>query len=431
MNYFLQMKEILQNLKSYLSILKIRTFFNPLIFILTIIISIIYYKHFSIFFLSRFYLFYFIIIIGLMITLPQKRKQIIIFNELFILLILIVLIFSGSILDNFSKGKLINTIDLSLPVLIMANLYSVGLYYIAFTTFIEYFNNDWTNFFKKKISKNLNKIIDTENIDNIDIKYNEEIKESKNISAQNQLLNFINYLILINNQDNLNKSLEYINKDFQYQKSFNLQDEIIIKIDNNITIEIVELFLKEEYIKIRNRNIIYYNIINFEGIIISANLWNIYKELLKIQNIILIYKSHLFDDPLNIKFINLIDLSTKDTPNILKNIKNIKNINSLSYEIVNITNEIYCLYNLKDKENIKIIDDILKKSTIIHKNNYKKSFILIYQGIIYIFISHEDNILNTKNILEPPFYLTLNSKKLEKTINDIKEQFKKILKLAL
>lgn len=286
-------------------------------------------------------------------------------------------------------------------------------------------------FLRKKISKNLNKIIDTENIDNIDIKYNEEIKESKNISAQNQLLNFINYLILINNQDNLNKSLEYINKDFQYQKSFNLQDEIIIKIDNNITIEIVELFLKEEYIKIRNRNIIYYNIINFEGIIISANLGNIYKELLKIQNIILIYKSHLFDDPLNIKFINLIDLSTKDTPNILKNKKNIKNINSLSYEIVNITNEIYCLYNLKDKENIKIIDDILKKSTIIHKNNYKKSFILIYQGIIYIFISHEDNILNTKNILEPPFYLTLNSKKLEKTINDIKEQFKKILKLAL
>ncbi len=426
------MEEILKNLSSYLLRLKIRIFFNLLVFTLTIIISIIYYKHFHIFFLTKFYWFYPVILL-FAFFIKKIRSKAIIFHELLIPLILIILIFLGNDLDNLSKAKLSNTITITTNILIKYSFFSVLSYSIFFLGYIGFLNDDWKNFFQEEFKKNAKKIINASNIENIDIKYNIEVIESKNISIENPLLNFLNYLILVNTTDNFNKAINYINKNTEHNKDFKLEDEIIIKINNNLTIEAIKIFLKDKYIKRKYGEAGVFDIINFEGFIISTDLKNIYEKLPENKKPILIYKSNLFENPLNIKYINSNDLLLTNEKNISNILPNIENINSLGYQVLTIAHRIYCLYHLEDKNNINLLENILKKAMekLYIKNNYKKSFILFYQGILYLFISHEDNIFNSKNIFDPPPYLTLNSKKIEEAVNNIKNNFEIILELTL
>ncbi|MGB9638217.1 MAG: hypothetical protein ACPL1F_02840, partial [bacterium] len=87
------------------------------------------------------------------------------------------------------------------------------------------------------------------------------------------------------------------------------------------------------------------------------------------------------------------------------------------------------LYNTEEKEEInKFIDILTKIAEKFFKNeNYKKSFIVYYKKILYLFIPQ--TISNSNKLLPIPFYLLANSKNLEKTISNFKLQIQEIVKL--
>jgi hypothetical protein len=69
-------------------------------------------------------------------------------------------------------------------------------------------------------------------------------------------------------------------------------------------------------------------------------------------------------------------------------IEEVINYKDLNYELINLNDDIYCLYHLDDKEIISKIQNILIKYSINYfiNNKLQKSFILYHNNIIYLFI---------------------------------------------
>ncbi|MGB9638220.1 MAG: hypothetical protein ACPL1F_02860 [bacterium] len=319
-------------------------------------------------------------------------------------------------------------------------IFAIFFSFIIIGVVIYYYNNQWYINSKRIIIENIHKIIKIDQ--NINIKYNplSSIVKNKSISF-NLLAYFLNELILANT-DNLKKSMNYLQRGFERSFNFKLEDEIIIKTEDNLEIQVVEIFLIDKYTKTegsgKNKRITIKYITNFQGVVISTNLIN--DSIPKTQNQIIIYSSELFLDPINIKIVKLQEIKEEKSliffilKDLIKSHKiDLIDLKNLKYQITNLYDNIYCLYNLNDEDNFKKIENILTKVSqkIYNEKKFYKSIIVYNNDILYLFINHEDNIFNTKNILEPYFYLFTNTTKLKKMINNFKIQFEKILELAL
>ncbi len=276
---------------------------------------------------------------------------------------------------------------------------------------MDYYSINWNLNSKKMIIETLSQ---TDKLNkNIKIKYKPttSLLENQNIPIPFDLLIFINYLMLANS-DNLGLANYYLNKGFTKKFNFNAEDELIIESEDNLEIQIIEVFLKEKYTKTegsgKNKRTITHEITNFEGISISTKL----KDIPILKNPIIIYTSNLFKNPLNT---NPIETQEK------------------KYKSVNLLKDIYCLYNINDENIFKNLENILIKISdkFYNQKKYYKSLIIYYNNSLYLFINHEDDVFKTKNILESPFYLFANTNTIEKTIMNFKNQLEKILELAL
>lgn len=318
---------------------------------------------------------------------------------------------------------ILNTEDIA--YIIFAIFFSFVTIFFA----IYYYNIYWRINSKKIIIENISKMLKN----NINIKYtptlipynfslltdNLKYNLLKNKNPSFNLIHFINELIL-SNTDNLEQSISYLNRGFDLSFDFVLEDEIIIKSEDNLEIQIIELFLKEKYTKIegtgKSRRTTIKYITNFEGLSISTKLNN--PSIPTSQNPIIIYTSNLFKNPLNIK---------------LRSYKQIIDSKDKQYHSINLSENTYCLYNINDENTFNNIKNILIKISdkVYNQRKYYNSLVIYYNNLLYLFINHKDGVFNSKNILEPPFYLLTSINNVEKIINNFKNQLEKILKLVL
>ncbi|MGC8815052.1 MAG: hypothetical protein ACP5O4_02475 [bacterium] len=328
---------------------------------------------------------------------------------------------------------------------------------------IHILNSIWNKEAKKIILTELSSNIDViEQNTKINIKYSHIKKESKNINEN--LLKFINEILLLNTI-NKDKALYYLSNGYSRNISINLEDELIIDLQdpelNNLNFESIEVFLKDIYSKTEsyrktggeiNKREITQEIINFKGIILSTklNINNNNKNNENVSNSIIIYKKNLFIDPENISF-----FKRKENNFLYSFIPSVFNFNQLvNHKELNFTINELPIINIED--NIKITNkdnnfeinvyilhpkdqDINSFSKIALKiaeklyinNNFYKSFAVIFNDTIYLFLNHKDNVLKTSNIFEIPSYLFLKIETLEDILQNFKNQLETILKLVL
>jgi hypothetical protein len=313
---------------------------------------------------------------------------------------------------------------------------------------ISILNSIWEKDAKKLIFQSLPSLIENLN-DNtrITIKYSPTKKHSKNIN--HDLLKFINEMLLLNGI-NKSKAISYLSNGFSRNVLIRLEDELIIEIQEpeleKLNFEAIEVFLEDEYSKSqgygKRRRTITYTIENFRGIILSTKLINPDKlnnqeiNFLKVDNKkdtpILIYNKILFTNPTNISFF-------KNKPvqfsisifNYVFNTTQLINHKELDYQINNIGNDTYIFYP-KNQDITYLSKIALKTSEKLYiSNKFYKSFGVIFNNTIYLFLNHQDNIFNSMNLFSIPGYLFSKTNDLENTIQNFKTQLETLLKLIV
>ncbi|MGC8815044.1 MAG: hypothetical protein ACP5O4_02435 [bacterium] len=307
---------------------------------------------------------------------------------------------SSEILQIAKKSQIISAI---ITTFIITSLISINI------------NKNWIINLKKIISKNLENIL---NLEKIKIEYNytypdkeKTLFNSKLTYIKPEVLRVTNDLILINS-NKAEEAISYINEEYTKWFEYNLGDEIILTREN-FRVEVVEIELKDIYIKRYNKGYHKTKIKNFQGILIILNLSQFISTYIYTKEIILIYKS-------GFSIYNIQEKSKYFG-------KYLQNFETSAFKVDN--DKIYLLYNTEEKEEInKFIDILTKIAEKFFKNeNYKKSFIVYYKKILYLFIPQ--TISNSNKLLPIPFYLLANSKNLEKTISNFKLQIQEIVKL--
>lgn len=300
------------------------------------------------------------------------------------------------------------------------------------------FNNIWSNEAKKLIIKSITNTINIEGIDEntkILIKYSPKNKYSKNINKS--LFMLIDEILLLNST-NKSIALSYLSKGFKRSVNIKTEDEIIIELNDNLTFEIIETFFQEEYSKEegygKNRRTKIYYIDNFKGVIISSKIDIDIIDKDYTLTPVVIYKNTVFSNPTRITFFKSKRIKDNIISSFLNSIFNIHELidhKELYFEITEIPNAVYILHS--KNVNIDKIKNITQKilERIYSKRDFKKSFIVIHNNIIYLFLSHEDNIFRTTDLFEVPFFLFTKPTNLEKTIDNFKNQLESILKLIL
>jgi hypothetical protein len=309
---------------------------------------------------------------------------------------------------------------------------------------ISILNFIWEKDAKKLIFKSLPSLI--ENLsDNarITIKYSPTKKYSKNIN--NDLLKFINEILLLNGI-NKSKAISYLSNGFSRRVLIRLEDELIIEIQEpeleKLNFEAIEVFLEDEYSKSQDKRTTTHTIENFRGIILSTKLINPNKlnnqeiNFPKVDNKkdapILIYNKILFTNPTNISFFKNKQVhSSFSIFNYLFNTTELINHNELDYQINNIGNDTYIFYP-KNQDITYLSKIALKTSEKLYiSNKFFKSFGVIFNDTIYLFLNHQDNIFKSMNLFSVPGYLFSKTDDLENTIQNFKTQLETLLKLIV
>jgi hypothetical protein len=351
------------------------------------------------------------LIIYLLITLPFT---IIIVLGIYFLILIFTLGMEGlKINDNYITNK--NTSEI-LQIAKKSQIISAIITTFIITSLISInINKNWIINLKKIISKNLENIL---NLEKIKIEYNytypdkeKTLFNSKLTYIKPEVLRVTNDLILINS-NKAEEAISYINEEYTKWFEYNLGDEIILTREN-FRVEVVEIELKDIYTKRYNKGYHKTKIKNFQGILIILNLSQFISTYIYTKEIILIYKS-------GFSIYNIQEKSKYFG-------KYLQNFETSAFKVDN--DKIYLLYNTEEKEEInKFIDILTKIAEKFFKNeNYKKSFIVYYKKILYLFIPQ--TISNSNKLLPIPFYLLANSKNLEKTISNFKLQIQEIVKL--
>jgi|GEM_PF-4625991 len=313
---------------------------------------------------------------------------------------------------------------------------------------ISILNFIWEKDAKKLIFQSLPSLIDNLN-DNtkITIKYSPTKKHSKNIN--HDLLEFINEMLLLNGI-NKSKAISYLSDGFSRRVLIRLEDELIIEIQEpeleKLNFEAIEVFLEDEYSKSQeddeNKRTITHTIENFRGIILSTKLINPNKlnnqetNFSKVDNKkdapILIYNKILFTNPTNISFFKNKQVhSSFSIFNYLFNTTELINHNELDYQINNIGNDTYIFYP-KNQDITYLSKIALKTSEKLYiSNKFFKSFGVIFNNTIYLFLNHQDNIFKSMNLFSIPGYLFSKTDDLENTIQNFKTQLETLLKLIV
>jgi hypothetical protein len=371
-------------------------------------------------------------------------------------------------LENLQKSfKLYTLIIVSSLILIISYpLYNIIIYLIAKQYYlgsvffiviallliliapISILNFIWEKDAKKLIFQSLPSLID--NLNNnakIIIKYSPTKKHSKNIN--NDLLKFINEMLLLNGI-NESKAISYLSNGFSRRVLIRLEDELIIEIQEpeleKLNFEAIEVFLQDEYSKSegygKRRRTITHTIENFRGIILSTKLINPNKlnneetNFSKVDNKkdtpILIYNKILFTNPTNISFFKNKQIhSSFSIFNYLFNTTELINHNELDYQINNIGNDTYIFYP-KNQDITYLSKIALKTSEKLYiSNKFYKSFGVIFNNTIYLFLNHQDNIFKSMNLFSVPGYLFSKTDDLENTIQNFKTQLETLLKLIV
>jgi hypothetical protein len=309
---------------------------------------------------------------------------------------------------------------------------------------ISILNFIWEKDAKKLIFQSLPSLI--ENLsDNarITIKYSPTKKHSKNIN--NDLLKFINEMLLLNGI-NKSKAISYLSNGFSRRVLIRLEDELIIEIQEpaseKLNFQAIEVFLEDEYFKSQGKRNITHTIENFRGIILSTKLINPNKlnneetNFSKVDNKkdtpILIYNKILFTNPTNISFFKnkQTNFSLSIFNYLFKTVELI-NHNELDYQINNIGNNTYIFYP-KNQDITYLSKIALKTSEKLYiSNKFFKSFGVIFNNTIYLFLNHQDNIFKSMNLFSVPGYLFSKANDLENTIQNFKTQLETLLKLIV
>jgi hypothetical protein len=313
---------------------------------------------------------------------------------------------------------------------------------------ISILNFIWEKDAKKLIFQSLPSLIDNLN-DNtkITIKYSPTKKHSKNIN--HDLLEFINEMLLLNGI-NKSKAISYLSDGFSRRVLITLEDELIIEIQEpaseKLNFEAIEVFLEDEYSKSQeddeNKRTITHTIENFRGIILSTKLINPNKlnnqeiNFSKVDNKkdtpILIYNKILFTNPTNISFFKNKQIhSSFSIFNYLFNTTELINHNELDYQINNMGNDTYIFY--PKNQDITYLSKIAPKTSekLYVSNKFYKSFGVIFNNTIYLFLNHKDNIFKSMNLFSVPDYLFSKTDDLEKTIQDFKTELETLLKVIV
>jgi len=368
-------------------------------------------------------------------------------------------------LENLQKSFKLYTLIIvpSLILIISYPSYNIIIYLIAKQYYLEsvffivialllilfvpisILNFIWEKDAKKLIFQSLPSLIKNLN-DNtrITIKYSPTKRHSKNIN--HDLLKFINEMLLLNGI-NKSKAISYLSNGFSRNVLIRLEDELIIEIQEpeleKLNFEAIEIFLEDEYSKSLGKKTITHTIENFKGIILSTKLIN--PDKLNNQEInfqkkvdnkkdtpILIYNKILFTNPTNISFFKnkQINLSLSIF-NYLFNTTELINHNELDYQINNIGNDTYIFYP-KNQDITYLSKIALKTSEKLYiSNKFYKSFGVIFNNTIYLFLNHQDNIFKSMNLFSIPGYLFSETDDLENTIQNFKTQLETLLKLIV
>ena len=309
---------------------------------------------------------------------------------------------------------------------------------------ISILNFIWEKDAKKLIFQSLPSLI--ENLSNnakITIKYSPTKKHSKNIN--HDLLKFINEMLLLNGI-NKSKAISYLSNGFSRRVLIRLEDELTIEIQEpeleKLNFEAIEVFLEDEYFKSQGKRTITHTIENFRGIILSTKLINPNKlnneetNFSKVDNKkdtpILIYNKILFTNPTNISFFKNKQINfSLSIFNYLFNTTELINHNELDYQINNIGNNTYIFY--PKNQDITYLSKIAFKTSekLYISNKFYKSFGVIFNNTIYLFLNHQDNIFKSINLFSVPGYLFSRTDDLENTIQNFKTQLETLLKLIV
>jgi len=256
--------------------------------------------------------------------------------------------------------------------------------------------------------------------------------------------------MLLLNGINKSKAISYLSNGFSRKVLIRLEDELIIEIQEpeleKLNFEAIEVFLEDEYSKSegygKRRRTITHTIENFRGIILSTKLINPNKlnneetNFSKVDNKkdtpILIYNKILFTNPTNISFFKNKQIhSSFSIFNYLFNTTELINHNELDYQINNIGNDTYIFYP-KNKDITYLSKIALKTSEKLYiSNKFFKSFGVIFNNTIYLFLNHQDNIFKSMNLFSVPGYLFSKTDDLENTIQNFKTQLETLLKLIV
>jgi len=306
----------------------------------------------------------------------------------------------------------------------------------------------WVKEAKKLIFQHLPSLIENINTNvKIHIKYSPTKKYSKNIN--NNLLKFINEMLLLNSI-NKSKAIYYLSNGFSRSVLIKLEDELVIEMQElelgKLNFETIEIFLEDKYTKSegygKNRRTITHIIENFRGIILSTKLINPDKlnnqeiNFSKVDNTkdnpIVIYNNILFTNPTNISFFKKKQFNLSISIfNTLFNTIELVNHKELDYQINNIGNNTYIFYpkNQDITYLSKVADKISEKLYL--SNKFYKSFGVIFNNTIYLFLNHQDNIFKSRNLFSVPSYLFSKTNELENTIQNFKNQLETLLKFVI